>query len=225
MNLPGIRDCMGKPILRILAALRRRQGATMLEELRTRSTPFQILVSTVMSARTKDSTTLPIARELFKDYRTPDDFIAIPVRKLEKLLYGIGFYRVKARNIKKLSALIKERYHGRVPAEMDKLLALPGVGRKTANCVLCYAFRKPAIPVDVHVHRISNRLGIVHTQKPEQTEQALSRVIPKRYWMEINELLVKFGQNKCFPRNPNCPACSLQGHCAYYRGQHLPAHR
>ena len=217
MNLPGIRDCMGKPILRILAALRRRQGATMLEELRTRSTPFQILVSTVMSARTKDSTTLPIARELFKDYRTPDDFIAIPVRKLEKLLYGIGFYRVKARNIKQLSAIIRERYHGRVPAEMDKLLALPGVGRKTANCVLCYAFRKPAIPVDVHVHRISNRIGLVKTKTPEVTEQALLRTIPKRHWLEINELLVTHGQTICLPRNPRCGACPVRSWCDYYQ--------
>ncbi len=217
MNLPGIHGRMAKPISRILAALRRRRGVTMLEEFRTQYTPFQILVSTVMSARTKDSTTLPIARELFRNYRTPDDFITLPVRKLEKLLYGIGFYRTKARNIKKLSALINERYHGRVPAEMDKLLALPGVGRKTANCVLCYAFRKPAIPVDVHVHRISNRIGLVKTKTPEETEQALLRTVPKRHWLEINELFVTHGQTICLPRNPRCGACPVRKWCDYYQ--------
>lgn len=204
-----------KPTHQILKALRTRQGITMLEEFRHKYTPFQILVSTVMSARTKDTTTIPIAHELFKKYKTPDDFIKISVKTLEKKIYGIGFYRVKSRNIKKLSKIIKERYRSRVPDNMDELLELPGVGRKTANCVLCYAFRKPAIPVDVHVHRISNRIGLVNTKTPEETEQVLLKTIPKQYWLEINELFVTHGQTICLPRNPKCTECPISRWCDY----------
>ena len=206
---------MPKPVGKILSSLRKRQGITMLEEFRHKYTPFQILVSTVMSARTKDTTTIPIAHELFKKYKTPKDFIKIPTKKLEKLLYGIGFYRIKARNIKKLSKIIKEKHGNKVPQDIDELIKLPGVGRKTANCVLCYAFRIPSIPVDIHVHRISNRIGLVKTKTPEETEEKLLKTIPKKYWLEINELFVTHGQTICLPRNPNCPNCPINKWCDY----------
>ena len=197
----------------------------MLEEFRHKYTPFQVLVSTVMSARTKDVTTIPIAHELFKKYKTPDDFVKIPVKRLEKLLYGIGFYRVKARNIKKLSKIIKEKYGGRVPKDFDKLVELPGVGRKTANCVLVYAFREPALPIDIHCHRISNRVGLIKTRTPEESEQQLLKIIPKRYWLEFNELFVTHGQTICLPRNPRCSICPIRKWCDYYHNVFLKQER
>ena len=208
---------MIKPLQKILSALRKRQGTTMLEEFRLKYTPFQILVSTVMSARTKDTTTIPIAHRLFRKYKTPKDFVKIPRNTLEKIIYGIGFYRTKAGYIKKLSEIIINKYNNKVPSEINELLTLPGVGRKTANCVLCYAFRKPAIPVDVHVHRISNRIGLVNTKTPEETEQKLMKLVPKKYWMDINELFVTHGQTICLPRKPRCAICPITRWCDYYK--------
>lgn len=189
----------------------------MLEDFSTKYTPFQILVATVMSARTKDTTTIPIADNLFKTHKTPDDFIKTTTEKLERLIYGIGFYRTKAKHIKELSAMLKEKYKNNVPKDMNKLLELPGVGRKTANCVLAYAFRIPSIPVDVHVHRISNRIGLVKTKTPEETEQALLKTIPKGHWLDINELFVTHGQTICLPRNPKCAECPIWRWCDYCR--------
>jgi endonuclease III len=215
---------MIKPIRKILQLLRKQHGTTMLESFRSRYTPFQILISTVLSARTKDTTTIPIARNLFKKYKTPEDFIKMPAKTLEKLIYRIGFYKTKAKHIKELSKILKEKYKNKVPQDMENLLTLPGVGRKTANCVLVYAFRKPAIPVDIHVHRLSNRIGLVKTKTPEKTEQALLKTIPKRNWIEINELLVNHGQTICFPRNPNCEACPIKKYCNYYKDTFKPKH-
>ena len=211
---------MPKPIPYIITALKNRQSVTMLEEFRTKYTPFQILVSTVMSARTKDSTTIPIAHKLFQTYKTPDDFIKLSQKKLEKLIYGIGFYRTKSKNIKELSNIIKEKYHNNVPNSMDELLSLPGVGRKTANCVLAYAFRIPSIPVDIHVHRISNRIGLVKTKTPEETEQVLLKTVPKEHWLDINELFVTHGQTICLPRNPQCQKCPIREWCDYGRNNY-----
>ncbi len=210
-----------KPVPQILKALRKRQNATMLEDLSSKYTPFQILVSTVMSARTKDTTTIPIANKLFQKYKTPDDFVKIPAKRLQKLIYGIGFYRTKSRNIKKLSKIIKEKYGNRVPNDFEKLIELPGVGRKTANCVLVYAFRKPAIPVDVHVHRVSNRIGLVKTKMPEETEEKLMKIVDKKHWLEINELFVTHGQTICLPRNPRCNSCPLNTWCDYFESVFL----
>jgi endonuclease III len=206
---------MKKPLSKILAALRKRQGVTMLEEFRGKYTPFQVLVSTVLSARAKDSTTIPLVKELFRKYRTPDDFVRVPIRTLEKAIFKSGFYKTKAKHIKALSKMILNDYGGKVPSDMGKLVALPGVGRKTANCVLVYAFGKPSIPVDVHVHRISNRIGLVDTKTPEKTEVALASLVPKRNWMEINELLVTHGQTICSSRNPGCGECPVNKWCDY----------
>ncbi|HLC75459.1 MAG TPA: endonuclease III [Candidatus Nanoarchaeia archaeon] len=202
-------------IIPIIEALRERQGKTMLEDFRSKYTPFQILIATVMSARTKDSTTMPLAEKLFEKYKTAADFVRLPVEKLEKLIFPVGFYRTKARNIKKLCAILIEKFDGQVPSTLDELLTLPGVGRKTANCVLAYAFRVPAIPVDIHVHRISNRIGLVKTKIPEETEQELMKIVPRNKWLDVNELFVVHGQTICLPRTPKCGECPIQKWCDY----------
>ncbi len=180
--------------------------------------PFRVLISTVLSQRTRDSRTLKASSALFSKYPGAESLSKAPLKAVEKTIRQVGFYRQKAKKIRETSRIIAQDHRGSVPNTFDGLLALPGVGRKTANCVLVYAFKKPAIPVDTHVHRITNRLGIVRTKTPEETETALSKAVPDKYWIEINELLVKFGQRKCFPRNPNCRECALRKHCDYYRG-------
>ncbi len=201
-------------ISKILDTLEKTHPLTMLEEL-AHYTPFQRLVMTLLSARSKDSTTIPIVKELFAQYPTPEDYVSMDLRKLEKLIYGVGFFRVKAKNVKKLSKIIIEKHNGIVPDTLQELTALPGVGRKTANCVLAYVFKKPAIAVDIHVHRISNRLGWVSTRTPEKTEFALMEVVPQDRWIDINRLLVGHGQTLCLPRKPHCAICPVQEWCKY----------
>jgi endonuclease-3 len=195
--------------------LRRTHEPTMLE--RFDSDPFMILISTVLSARTKDVTTIPIVERLFKKYRTPKDFAKAPLKRLENEIYGVGFYRQKAKRIKALSHILLEKYRGKVPRQLEQLLELPGVGRKTANCVLVYAFRTPAIPVDVHVHRVSNRLGIIKTKNPIETERTLMCIVPKRYWIELNELFVRHGQTVCTSLAPFCSRCPVRKYCKRVR--------
>ena len=204
-------------IVKIIHALHNKQQVTMLGSLGKKHTSFQLLVATVMSARTKDTTTMPIAERLFKKYKTPKDFAEASEKEIEKAIYGVGFYRTKAKHIKKLSELIINRYDNNVPRKIDELLNLPGVGRKTANCVLCYAFGEPAIPVDIHVHRISNRIGLVKTKTPEDTEQKLMKLVPRKYWIDINETFVVHGQTICLPRKPRCEACPVKKMCEYYK--------
>lgn len=201
-------------IITVFSLLEKTHTLTMLEELK-HYTPFQMLVMTLLSSRTKDSTTIPIVKRLFAKYPSPEDFIKMDVKGLEKELYGIGFYKVKARNVKRLSKIILERYHGSVPDVFEELVSLPGVGRKTANCVLAYTFKKPAIAADIHVHRISNRLGWVKTARPEETEEALKKLIPKTLWIDVNRLLVGHGQSICVPINPKCNLCSINEYCDY----------
>jgi len=191
---------------------------TMLEEL-GHYTPFQMLVMTMLSSRTKDSTTIPIVKKLFAKYPRPEDLVKREVKELEKLLYGIGFYKVKARNVKKLSKIILEKYHGKVPDTFEELTSLPGVGRKTANCVLAYTFKKPAIAVDTHVHRVANRLGWIKTKTPEETEEALKKIIPQDLWIDVNRLFVGHGQTICVPGNPKCNICPIRKYCEYGRNR------
>ncbi len=183
---------------------------TMLELLKEHN-PFQQLVATLLSSRTKDSTTIPIVMELFKKYHKPVDFLNIT----EKELYGIGFYKVKTKNIHELSKIIIDVYNNIVPSTFEQLTSLPGVGRKTANCVLAYTFGISAIAVDVHVHRISNRLGWVNTDTPEETEEELKRIISKQEWNKINKLFVSHGQTICFPIKPDCKGCKINNLCHY----------
>ncbi len=203
-----------KEIKTVFSLLEKNHPLTMLEEL-GHYTPFQMVVMTLLSSRTRDSTTIPLVKKLFAAYPNPEDFVKIEVKKLEELLYGIGFYKVKARNVKVLSKVILERYKGKVPDTFEELTSLPGVGRKTANCVLAYTFKKPAIAVDIHVHRISNRLGWVKTTEPEQTEEALQKMIPKELWIDVNRLLVGHGQSICLPINPKCSICPVLKYCQY----------
>jgi endonuclease-3 len=180
----------------------------------SREDPFQVLISTMLSAQTRDEVTHVASTRLFKVARTPKSMAALPVMKIQRLIYPVSFYRVKARHVKEASKQILERFGGRVPDTMEDLLTLPGVGRKTANLVLILSHAsRDNICVDTHVHRISNRLGWVHTKTPDQTEQALYRVVPRRWWPRVNLHLVTWGQNVCRPVYPRCRACVVSSLC------------
>ncbi len=175
--------------------------------------PFKILVTTILSARTKDQTTSEVAHRLFKVIDRVDDLTKYSVEEIEELIYPVGFFRNKAKYLNKLPEVLKEKFNNRIPDRIDDLTTLPGVGRKTANLVRAIAFKKPAICVDVHVHRISNRLGYVNTKTPLETELALRSKLPKEYWLMFNSYLVAFGQNHCTPRNPKCSTCKIYDEC------------
>lgn len=181
--------------------------------------PFSILIGTILSARTKDENTARVVKKLFSEYKTAKDLANAKTRDIEKIIRSIGFYHVKARRIIEVAKIIESQYKGMVPADLDQLIMLPGVGRKTANCVLVYAFEKPAIPVDIHVHRISNRLGLVETKTPEETEFALMKKIPKKYWLRVNDTFVMYGQNICKPISPMCDVCKIKKVCKYYKAR------
>jgi endonuclease-3 len=178
--------------------------------------PFKILIGTILSARTRDEVTTTVIRTLFSRFKNHEDLSRANINDIKKLIQKIGFYNVKASRLKEVSQLIIKKYNGKVPSNLDELLTLPGVGRKTANCVLVYGFKKPAIPVDIHVHRISNRIGIVNTKNPEETENILQNKIEKKYWIRVNETFVTFGQNICLPIKPKCGVCQLTKMCKYY---------
>ena len=175
--------------------------------------PFRILISTVISLRTKDEVTTQAGERLFSRAATPKEVAALSVEEIARLIYPAGFYNTKAENIKAIAGTIAARTDAQVPRAQEELLALPGVGRKTANLVLGLGFAIPAICVDTHVHRIPNRLGMVQTKSPAQTEQALEESLPKEYWIEINGLLVRFGQIVCTPLSPRCSRCPLSDLC------------
>jgi endonuclease-3 len=181
----------------------------------SREDPFQVLVATMLSAQTKDAVTHAASTRLFKVARTPRTMAALPVSRIAKLIYPVSFYRTKARHVKAACQQLIERFGGRVPATMDELLTLPGVGRKTANLVLILSHgSRDNICVDTHVHRIANRLGWVRTKTPEQTERALYETVPRRWWADVNLYLVTWGQNVCRPISPRCGACVVAKHCA-----------
>ncbi len=191
---------------------------TALRELHEAETGnFSILIGTILSARTKDETTTKAVKMLFSKYKTPKELANAKVKDIEKIIRSIGFYHVKSKRIIEVSKIIDSKYDGIVPDSLDELIQLPGVGRKTANCVLVYAFDKPAIPVDIHVHRISNRLGLVNTKSPEETELELMKKIPKKYWLQINDTFVMYGQNICKPISPMCDVCQIKKECNYYK--------
>jgi endonuclease-3 len=179
----------------------------------TGSDPFKILVSTVLSLRTKDKVTEEASKRLFQVVKSPEDLLKLTEEEISNLIYPVGFYRRKAKNLKEIAKILVEKYGGRVPSTIEELLKLPGVGRKTANLVVTLGFGKPGICVDTHVHRIMNRLGYVKTKTPEETEFALREKLPKEYWIEINELLVALGQHICHPTSPKCSQCPISGLC------------
>ena len=175
--------------------------------------PYHVLIACILSLRTNDRTTYPATLRMLELGKTPADFAKLDVKTLEKAIYPVGFYANKAKQIVELSKELVEKYDSKVPDEIDDLVKFNGVGRKTANLVLSEGFKKPAICVDVHVHRISNRLGYVKTKTPEETEFELRKKLPKKYWIDINSLLVTHGQNVCKPINPKCDICPIREFC------------
>jgi endonuclease III len=183
---------------------------------------FKILIGTILSSRTRDEKTTKIVNNLFGRFKNAKELAEVDIDEIKTIIHSIGFYNVKAKRIKEVSQLIVEKFDGKVPDHIEGLLELPGVGRKTANCVLVYGFNKPAIPVDIHVHRISNRIGLVNTKTPEKTEIELSRIISKKYWTEVNHTFVMYGQNICLPIKPNCKICKLKKICKFYHTTNPP---
>ncbi len=175
--------------------------------------PFKVLVSALISTRTRDETTIEVVKRLFKRIKTPADLVDIPLKDLEELLYPVGFYRNKARYLKELGKELEEKYGGKVPDNIEDLLKLKGVGRKVATLVLSDGYSKDYICVDTHVHRIVNRWCLVKTKTPEETEKALMEVLPQKYWRKINRLLVSFGQRICTPLRPRCEECPIESYC------------
>jgi len=179
--------------------------------------PYRVLIRTILSQRTRDDNTDRASAQLFSEYKTIEDIANADPTHLEPLIRPAGFYHVKAKRIVDVSNELLDDFKGKVPNNIKDLLKLPGVGRKTANCVLVYGFQIPAIPVDVHVHRISNRLGLVNTKTPEETEEELIKLVPKEYWIELNDLMVQFGQTICRPQSPLHEQSPLQEICDFYQ--------
>lgn len=176
-------------------------------------TPYEILVATILSLRTKDTLTAQVAPKLFALADNPYEMVRYSPQEIANVIYPVGFYRNKARSILAVSQKLIEEHDGNVPDDLDELLKLPGVGRKTANLVITVGFNKPGLCVDTHVHRISNRWGYIQTKTPEQTEFALRKKLPQQYWIEYNGLLVSFGQNLCTPTSPRCSRCPVSRFC------------
>ncbi len=198
--------------LKVISLLKQRYGRSFHRS----EDPFFVLIFTVLSARNRDSQTYKAATALFSKFPTMSSLAAATTAEIEKTIKFIGLFRQKAKRVKEISQQLLQKHCGEVPSSMDRLLELPGVGRKTASCVLIYAFNKPAIAVDTHVHRISNRIGLVMTKTAEQTEKSLMRLLPKGKWLDVNEVFVKHGQQVCLPRNPRCGECPVRKYCGYY---------
>ncbi|KGK97891.1 endonuclease III [Methanococcoides methylutens] len=175
--------------------------------------PYYLLISTVLSQRTRDEVTIPTTQKLFSVFDTPQKMASADVDEIRELIREVGFYNVKAQRLIEISRVLLDEYDGIVPDDIDELVKLPGVGRKTANCVLTYAFDKDAIAVDTHVHRISNRMGLVETDTPEETEIELEKVVDKEMWKDINGLMVLFGKSICRPVSPKCDVCIMNDIC------------
>jgi endonuclease-3 len=181
----------------------------------TRQTPFQVLIGTVLSQRTRDEKTDEAARALFSRYPSPETLASAPEEDIASLIRPANYYNTKASRIKQISKIILEEYSGHAPDTISELMRLPGVGRKTAACVMVYGFRKKALPVDTHVHRISNRIGLIETRTVEESEKELWKLVPEDYIMHYNELMVKHGQNVCKPIGPRCQECPINELCDY----------
>ncbi len=175
--------------------------------------PFKILIATILSARTNDKTTSVVCSNLFKKVKNFEDLSKLSVKQIEKLIYPVGFYKNKAKQLKELPSVIFSEFNGKIPSSIEDLVKLPGVGRKTANLVRVTAFNKDGICVDTHVHRIMNRIGYVKTKTPYETEMVLRKKLPRKYWKEINYLLVSYGQNTCVPISPFCSKCVIREYC------------
>lgn len=211
---PDSRNC-SRTILLLKKRYTKTGQVTALGKVAELEDPFRVLIATVLSQRTRDEVTSRAERALFGKFGDAKSISRAGIGEIENLIRNVGFYRTKARAIREISREILSRFDGRVPEDLESLLSLPLVGRKTANCVLVFGFGKPAIPVDTHVHRISNRLGWVRTRTPEETEAALSKLIPRVRWLDVNELMVTHGKNICKPLNPRCDICPIARYCNY----------
>lgn len=189
---------------------------TTLNRLRKSAKPdaFKILISCLLSLRTKDSNTENVSEKLFRAASSPKAIAKMPLKKLEKIIYSSGSYRKKARTLKHVSSIILKKHKGKVPNSKEELLAIKGIGSKTANIVLCFAYGKDVLPIDVHCHRTPNRLGWVKTKTPEQTEQELEKILPEEYWREFNAIFVLFGKTICQPVSPFCSKCPINKYCS-----------
>ncbi len=203
-----------KEIDKVLSILSKQQGTTtMLGRMGEKYEPFKVLISTILSARARDEVTEVIAEKLFEKYPTAQKLANADAKEVKKIIKRIGFYNAKTKNIINSAKMLLEKFDGKVPDTMEQLIELPGVGRKVANCVLVYSFQKDAIPVDTHVHRISNRLGWVKTKMPEDTEQALEKLVPRKHWQLINDTFVAHGKTICAPISPFCSKCPIYKYC------------
>ncbi|OYT42420.1 MAG: endonuclease III [Candidatus Aenigmarchaeota archaeon ex4484_224] len=201
-------------ILEIMEKEARKRNAPVYQKEKTvDKDPFKILIFAFLSTRTKDETTIKICKKLFQKVKNLDDLIKIDLEKLEKILYEIGFYKQKARNLKELAFQIKVKYNGKIPSRLEELIKLKGIGKKVAKVILNEAFDKPYIAVDVHVHRISNRIGLIKTKSVEESDEILNKIIPKKLKKKFNKTLVAFGQTICKPIKPLCKECPLKEIC------------
>ena len=207
-------DSLRRKAILIVKALAKDAGITAVGSV-SRGSPFRALVSTILSHRTRDEKTGIASKALLSRYPNPQSLAKAQVSEIARLIRGVGFYRVKAVWLKNIAGILLRDFGSKVPDSYEKLMALPGVGRKTAGCVLVYGFGKPAIPVDTHVHRIANRLGLVSTKSPQQTEEALMKLLPKRYWLVLNQSFVEYGKRVCKPIRPLCPRCRIAPLCNY----------
>lgn len=213
-----------KPVEEILDRLERRlqgcasPGSAIGREPSWERTPFTVLVATVLSQRTRDEDTWSASESLFARFNTPLNIMEAPEESVDDLIRGVNYHRSKAKAIKEIARVVHERFDDQVPSNLDDLLALPMVGRKTATCVLAYAFNMDVICVDTHVHRISNRIGLVRSKDPDDTEEQLMKIVPRSRWRSVNELLVRFGQEVCTPLRPKHDQCPLREYCDSYQG-------
>lgn len=207
---------------KMMSYLEKHHARTLLEEIQHNAEkedkpidPFRILISTVLSVRNRDESTHIATENLFDKggINTPTKLRDAPIEQVEELIRKSGMYKTKAQRIKEISQILIEEHNGNVPRDMDNLLALPGVGRKVANCVLVYAYKEPAIPVDTHVHRLSNRMGLISTTNPDKTEIELTKIYPKKYWLDVNNTFVLFGKTTCKPISPLCDKCPISEEC------------
>ncbi len=206
--------------VKILEAIRLRiTGKTTLGKVGEAldSSPFKVLISTILSARTKDQITEVASQRLFAGFPDVRSLSQADPKEIAQIIRPVLYHNVKGRRVVEVSRILVERLSEQVPDTLEALMELPGVGRKTANCVLVYGFGVPAIPVDVHVHRVSNRIGLVRTRSPDETEIELTRIYDRKYWLDVNELFVRFGQTICKPVNPLCPICPVNRYCNYYK--------
>jgi endonuclease-3 len=202
-----------KQVMKILSRVYPSNEKTTLNRMRKKPDAFRILISCLLSLRTQDKNTEKASRRLFEVADTPKQIVALPIKRLEKLIFSSGHYKKKSWILKHVSKIILEKFKGKVPDTKEELLSIKGIGPKTANIVLAFAFGRNVLPIDTHCHRIPNRLGWVKTKSPEQTEKELEKILPRKYWNEFNAIFVQFGQTICKPISPFCSKCPIKKYC------------